>query len=259
MQIKILGCSGGIGGDLRTTSILVDRDVLIDAGSGVGDLSMDELLAIDHIFITHSHLDHIAFIPLLLDTVLGIRTEPVTLHATHETLTALRTHIFNWAIWPDFNAIPSNSRPFLLYNELKPGETLHIGNRKFTPLPVNHVVPAVGYHVEGAQHSLVYTGDTTVCDALWQAVNKIRNLKYIVIETAFSNSELALAKLSKHLCPMMLKNELAKLDLSRFSEAPEVYITHLKPGEGGIIMQEILTSDIALTVSALKNHQIFQL
>ena len=67
MKIKILGCSGGIGGELRTTSMLVDGDILIDAGTGVGDLSIEELLAIDHIFITHSHLDHIAFIPLLLD------------------------------------------------------------------------------------------------------------------------------------------------------------------------------------------------
>ena len=77
MQIKILGCSGGIGGDLHTTSMLVDNDILIDAGTGVGDLTMDELLMINHIFITHSHLDHIAFIPLLLDTMMGMCVEPV--------------------------------------------------------------------------------------------------------------------------------------------------------------------------------------
>ena len=61
----------GIGGDLRTTSMLIDDNILIDAGSGVGDLLMEDLLKIDHIFITHAHLDHIALIPPLLDTVLG--------------------------------------------------------------------------------------------------------------------------------------------------------------------------------------------
>jgi len=259
MQIKILGCSGGIGGDLRTTSILMDHDVLIDAGSGVGDLSMGELLAIDHIFVTHSHLDHIAFIPLLLDTVMGIRSEPVTLHATQEVLNLLRKHIFNWAIWPDFNAIPSNSSPFLLYSEVKLGETLEIRGRKITPLPVNHVVPAVGYHIEGEHRSLVYTGDTAECDALWHEVNKISNLKYVIIETAFSNSEFELARLSRHLCPSMLERELAKLDVNRFSEQPEVYITHLKPGEDEMIMREIESSDIALTVKALASHQVFHL
>ena len=136
MQIKILSCSRGIGGDLRTTSMLVDNDILIDAGTGVGDLTMDELLMIDHIFITHSHLDHIAFIPLLLDTVMGIRVGPVTVHATQETLTTLRTHIFNWKVWPDFNAIPNTSEPFLLYNEVKLGETIALQGRNLRPCPL---------------------------------------------------------------------------------------------------------------------------
>jgi hypothetical protein len=43
MKLRILGCSGGIGRDLRTTSMLLDHDILIDAGTGVGDLSIDEL------------------------------------------------------------------------------------------------------------------------------------------------------------------------------------------------------------------------
>ena len=69
MKLRILGCSGGIGGDLRTTSMLLDQDVLIDAGTGVGDLSVAELAQIDHIFVTHSHMDHVASIPFIADTV----------------------------------------------------------------------------------------------------------------------------------------------------------------------------------------------
>ena len=46
MQIRILGCSGGIGPGLRTTSLLVDGTLLIDAGTGVGDLPAAELAAI---------------------------------------------------------------------------------------------------------------------------------------------------------------------------------------------------------------------
>ena len=239
MQIKILGCSGGIGGELRTTSMLIDHDILIDAGTGVGDLTMDELLAIDHIFITHSHLDHIVSIPFLLDTVMGFRTEPVTVHASEETLATLRNHIFNWKVWPDFNMIPDATKPLLRYNAVKLGETLDLNGRKFTSLPANHVVPAVGYHVDSGENSLVFTGDTTICDALWVEVNQIKNLKYLVIETAFSNSELELAKLSKHLCPSMLVAELGQLDLAKHKLPVKVYVTHLKPGEGETIMQEI--------------------
>lgn len=255
MQIKILGCSGGIGGELRTTAMLVDNDILIDAGTGVGDLSMDELLAIDHIFITHSHLDHIAFIPFLLDTVMGIRAEPVTVHASAETIRILRTHIFNWKIWPDFNTIPDASQPFLQYDEVKLGETRTIKGRKITSLPANHVVPAVGYQLDSGTASLVFTGDTTRCDALWQAVNKISNLKYLIIETAFSNSECELARLSKHLCPSLLAVELGKLTLDHVA----VYITHLKPGECESIMQEIAENRLTLITQALNKHQLFDL
>jgi len=259
MQIKILGCSGGIGGELRTTSMLIDHDILIDAGTGVGDLTMDELLAINHIFITHSHLDHIVSIPFLLDTVMGFRTEPVIVHASEETLATLRNHIFNWKVWPDFNMIPDATKPLLRYNAVKLGQTLDLNGRKFTPLPANHVVPAVGYHADSGENSLVFTGDTTVCDALWVEVNQIKNLKYLVIETAFSNSELELAKLSKHLCPSMLVAELGQLDLAKHKLPVEVYVTHLKPGAGEIIMHEIAESYLTLPVQALKKNQVFNL
>jgi 3',5'-cyclic-nucleotide phosphodiesterase len=86
MHLRVLGCSGGIGGNLRTTSMLLDHDVLIDAGTGVGDLTLSDLKQIDHIFVTHSHLDHVACIPFLVDTVGGMRDTPVIVHATLETL-----------------------------------------------------------------------------------------------------------------------------------------------------------------------------
>jgi ribonuclease BN (tRNA processing enzyme) len=259
MQIKVLGCSGGIGGELRTTSMLVDQDILIDAGTGVGNLTMDELLRIDHILLTHSHLDHIAFIPFLLDTVMGIRSEPITVHAKKETLETLRHHIFNWEVWPDFNMIPSKENPFLRYNEVNLGETLDFNGRKFTPLPASHVVPAIGYHVDSGEASLVFSGDTTVCEALWVEVNKIKNLKYLIVETAFSNSELVLAKLSKHLCPSLLVSELANLMIQHTQHPVKVYITHLKPGEGESIMREIKDSHLTLDIQALNQQLILHL
>ena len=254
MKIKVLGCSGGIGGALRTTSFLVDDDILIDAGSGVGDLSIEQLVGIDHVFITHSHLDHITSLPFLLDTVMGMRPHPVTVYAIADTLKVLREHIFNWKVWPDFNVIPDPSQPFLQYKEIKLGETVELGSRKISALPANHVVPAVGYQLDSGKSSLVFSGDTTSCEAFWQQVNKVDNLRYLIIETAFSNAEIELAKISKHLCPSMLVDELNKL-----SQSAEIYITHLKPGEGEIIMQEIGRLITSHQPKALQPHQIFEL
>ena len=254
MKLKILGCSGGIGGDLRTTSMLLDHDVLIDAGTGVGDLSIGELALIDHIFVTHSHMDHVTSIPFLLDTVGWMREKPITLYATRETLAILHEHLFNWKLWPDFAQIPDPSRPVLRYQAIEIGVPVRIGEREITALPANHVVPAVGYHIDSGNASLVFSGDTTTNDALWQHVNAIGNLRYLIIETALSDRERALAIASKHLCPSLLADELAKLTLS-----PDIYITHLKPREADVIMEEIFARVAERRPQMLRNNQVFEL
>ena len=254
MRVRILGCSGGIGGrHLRTTSFLVDSDILIDAGTGVGDLSLAELSLIDHIFVTHSHLDHVASIPFLVDTVGGMRSRPITVHAAGGTLEILRNHLFNWSIWPDFSEIPSPEAPFMRYEEVAVGRSVTIGGREITPLPAIHTVPAVGYHLDSGAASLVFTGDTGPNDALWKVVNRILNLKYLIIETAFSNKERALADMSRHLCPETLVAELAKLERSA-----EVFITHLKPGEIELTMQEIEECAEELRPRMLQNNQVLE-
>lgn len=254
MILRVLGCSGGIGGrHLRTTSLLIDHDVLIDAGTGVGDLSLTELALIDHVFITHSHLDHIATIPFMVDTVGGMRNKALTVYASEATLEIIRGHVFNWSVWPDFTQIPNSDAPWLRYRSIGLGETVEIAGRRIRSLPANHVVPAVGYHIDSGRASLVFTGDTTTNDALWKVVNRIPNLKYLIIETAFCNREKQLAIVSKHLCPTMLAEELAK-----FERTAEIYITHLKPGEIELTMQEVEDCAGQYRPRMLQNNQTFE-
>ena len=254
MKLRIMGCSGGIGGNLRTTSLLLDHDVLIDAGTGIGDLSLAEMCAINHVFITHSHLDHIASLPLLIDSVGFMREHPIVIHATDETLAILKEHVFNWEIWPDFSQIPTLHQPLLRYESIEVGKTVDMDGRKITPLPANHIVPAVGFRIDSGKTSLVFSGDTTTCDALWETVNRIQNLEYLIVETAFSNAEKELAVVSKHLCPLLLNEELCKLELN-----PKIYITHLKPGEIELTMQEISECVKNFAPKLLQNGQIFEL
>lgn len=253
MKLRILGCSGGIGGNARTTSMLLDHDVLIDAGTGVGGLSLAELSLIDHVFVTHSHLDHIACIPLLMDSVGSMRDKPLTVHATGATLEILRQHVFNWKIWPDFTQVPNAQQPFLRYHAIHLGQAVDLGGRRITALPANHVVPAVGFQIDSGTSSLVFSGDTTTNDAFWEKVNLIGNLQHLIIETAFPNSEQEVAMLSKHYCPSMLAEDLLKLRLE-----PEIYITHLKPGEVDRIMQEIGECVRGVTPGMLQNGQVFE-
>jgi ribonuclease BN (tRNA processing enzyme) len=254
MKIRVLGCSGGIGGGLRTTALLVDEDILVDAGTGVGDLSLESLAKIDHIFVSHSHLDHVTSIPFLVDTVCWMREQPIVVYGIKETLDILRAHLFNWKIWPDFSQIPDGDKPFMVYREIRVGETVELAGRRFTAIPANHTVPAVGYALDNGRGTLIFSGDTTLNDALWSVVNATPNLKYLIIETAFSNKERDIAVASKHLCPSMLAEQL-----DRMRVRPEVFITHLKPGEGALTMQEIGLAAGRWRPRMLENDQEFSL
>src|SRR3954465_2301763 len=161
MRLRVLGCSGGIGGlQNRTTSFLADDDILIGAGTGVGDLSLAELTRIDHIFITHSHLDHVNSIAFFVDSVGALRPKPVTVYALAETIAILEKGLFNWDIWPDFTKIPTPEEPWLRYQPVTIGEVVEISGRKITVLPAVHTVPAVGYLLDSGRGKLVFTGDT---------------------------------------------------------------------------------------------------
>ena len=254
MKLRVLGCSGGIGGRLmRTTSMLVDHDILIDAGTGLTELTLAEMAMIEHIFITHSHLDHLAALPLMIDSVADMHDRPITLYATDATLEIIKNHIFNWAIWPDFSEIAIRQEAVMQYQTIRIGEPVRLGERTITAVPAEHTVPAVGYHLDSGQGSLVFTGDTTVNDAFWPVINRISNLKYLIIETAFSNRERQLALTSKHLCPSMLAEELTRLERD-----VSVFITHLKPGQVELIMGEIEECIGDFRPKMLQNNQLFE-
>ncbi len=252
MKIRVLGCSGAIAKGCRTTSFLIDHDVLIDAGTGVGDLTLEEMRCIDHVFLTHSHLDHVAALPLMVDAIAAKRTTPVQVHALPQTIAALKAHIFNNIIWPDFSQIPTPVAPFITFHALELGQTLAINDKFIEVLPAVHTVPAVGYAVTAGKGCWVFTGDTEVNPAFWSRVNAI-DVAMLVIETAFSNKERNLAKRSLHLSPLTLASEL---DCIERSKNYPIYITHTKPAETELIMAEIQKFDQTSPISGNVQHDI---
>jgi ribonuclease BN (tRNA processing enzyme) len=234
MKLTVLGCSGGISSTARTTSLMIDQDILIDAGTGVGDLTVDALRAIDHVFLTHSHLDHHGALPFLLDTVGASRSRPVTVYAQQVTLAALQQHIYNNVIWPDFSRIPSPDKPFMVYQTLPAGAEVVLGKRRIRSIAVSHSVPAVGYLVSGNGGSVAFSGDTTVTDGFWRELGACADLKHVIVETSFLDKDEELSRLSSHLCPKMLAGELKKL-----KSRAQVHISHLQPSYEDAIMSEI--------------------
>jgi ribonuclease BN (tRNA processing enzyme) len=228
--------------------------VLIDAGSGITTLDFEQLLTIDHVFITHAHLDHVLGLPLLLDSVGDLRATPLSVHALPEVLDVLSKHLFNWHLWPDFREIPSKDAPWLRFAPLALGEVCTLNGRTFIPLPVSHAVPACGLHLATAAGSLVFSGDTGHSDAFVTALNAIPDLRHLIIETSFENELVEIAKASKHHWPDSLAAELKML-----SVAPEVWITHLKPGNESAIMNELREAAPGWGVEALLQGQVIEI
>lgn len=233
MKLRVLGCSGGIGGELRTTSLLIDDDILIDAGTGVGELSADEMRRIRHVFLTHTHLDHIACLPLMIDSLFPHITEPLVIHAQEESIEVLKKHIFNWAIWPDFAVLPSRERPVMRYQAHRPDEPVEIGGRRFEMIAVNHIVPAVGYRIGCESGVVAFSGDTTTNDNFWDRLNAGERLDLLLVEVAFGERFRELSLQSKHYCPSLLAQDLTKL-----RHRPRIYLTHHKPGDEALIFEQ---------------------
>lgn len=252
MKVRVLGCSGAISKDCRTTSFRIDEDVLIDAGTGVGDLTLDEMHRIDHVFLTHSHLDHVAALPLMVDAIASRRTTPVKIYALGCTIAALKKHIFNDVIWPDFSRIPTPDMPLISFHEIQLGQVLQINSRQIEVLPAVHSVPAVGYAVTAERGSWVFSGDTERNPAFWARVNQL-NVAMLVIETAFSNREKELAKRSLHMSPNVLAEEL---DCIAAGKIYPIYITHTKPAETELIMSEVQRFDHRVAISPHVSHDI---
>ncbi len=254
MKIRILGCSGGIGAGLHSTSLLIDDDILIDAGTGINELSMAEMTRIRHIFLTHTHLDHIACLPLMVDSIFSHIEQPVTIHAQQQTIDVLQQHIFNWAIWPDFASLPSGSSPVMCYAPLEGGESCEVDGRRFEAISVNHIVPTIAFRVESGGRAFAFSGDTTTNQSFWAALNAHEGLDLLFVDVAFSNEQLALSEMARHYCPVKLAEDIRQL-----RHRPEIFLTHHKPGFEEQIMCECLEAMPDRQLSSLTGGMVFTL
>src|SRR2546426_3482093 len=69
MKLRVLGAFGGEGLGHRPTAFLINDRTLIDAGTVSSALTVPEQLSIEHALISHSHLDHVAGLVYLSETL----------------------------------------------------------------------------------------------------------------------------------------------------------------------------------------------
>jgi ribonuclease BN (tRNA processing enzyme) len=225
MKIRVLGAYGAEGLAQRPSAFLVNERILIDGGTVGGALASSEQLAIDHALVSHSHLDHIAGLAYLTETLaLCEARAPLTIASIEPVVTALRTSIFNDIVWPDFTRLPSPAAPVLKFRPLREDVEQRVGDLWVTPVPVSHTVPTSGFILHDGTSGMVYSGDTGPTDALWKAAGDVGGLRAVILECAFPNRLAALAEIARHMTPELIRRELDKLP----ADVP-VLIFHVKP------------------------------
>ncbi|MDO4795840.1 MAG: 3',5'-cyclic-nucleotide phosphodiesterase [Brachymonas sp.] len=243
MQIKVLGAAGGIDVGIHTTAFLLDDDTLIDAGTGVCNLPLAVQLGIHQVFLTHAHLDHLAGLPFLAESVARYRADkrlpPIRVHALPEVLNALRQHIFNACIWPDLLRLPCVEHPALELMPLEVGGQVQLSQgRCVEAVSAAHSVPAVGFAVHQRNETWLFTGDTGRNPLLWQFINQLpqsgQRLRSLVAECTFADGEQAFADLTGHYTAHSLAQDMGEhLQRGQF----DLYLSHLKPGDKAAIVQ----------------------
>ncbi len=216
------------------TSFLLNDTVAIDAGSLGFFLSPAEQAQVKHLFITHTHIDHIASLPLFLENVYRSGDHVVTVHGSEAVLDCLHRDIFNDRVWPDFIRLTSEGVPFLRVMPLHPGTPVEVEGLRITPVPVDHPVPTLGFIVEDAAGAVVFSADTGPTEELWRRAAALPNLKAVFLEATFPNAMADLAQLTKHHTPASFAAETRKI-----RPGVPLFAFHLKARFAGQVAKEL--------------------
>lgn len=245
-KITVLGAYGGRGANQGTTSFQLNKSVVIDAGNILNPLGK-KARKIDHIFLSHCHLDHIIDIPFLIDAFFAYRKEPLYIHALPQTIASLKKHILNWEIWPDFNDIDllGQKEKSIVFNEIELDREYSVDGLRLKPIETNHTVPSCGYVVTKKEKKALLTLDTHLCDRIWDEINGDFDINTLIIEASFPSRLNKLAEMSGHLTPELLAGELKKI---KRDKPLNIYINHLKPDFKDEISQEIKYLGLDVTI-----------
>jgi len=234
--IKILGSHGNKSEGFHTTCIQVAKHTVIDAGNIIYGLKEDAS-QIDNIFVSHSHIDHIIDSAFLCDNFFTQREKSLKIYALKETIEALKKHIFNWTIWPDFTSLKliKSSDMALEFVEINYNQKIDIDGVSLTPIKSNHTVDCCGYLIEKEGSGILFSADTYKNDEIWKVLNSSLHVKALIIDVSFPSELEQIAKESKHLTPKVLQEELRKLTRDDVT----IFINHIKSNHHEQIEKEI--------------------
>ena len=216
------------------SSAIVNDVIAVDAGCLGFYRSAEEQARIKHVLVSHTHMDHLASLPIFVENAYEGKSDCVTVHASANVLDCCQRDLFNNRIWPDFIALSQSEKPFLKMLPLEAGQTVEVEGVTIAAVELNHVVPTVGYILSEGHTSIAFVSDTGPTDEIWRRLNALPNLKAVFLEATFPNEMAWLADISKHLTPATFAVELKKLN-----RPVRTVVVHMKARYQPQVMTEI--------------------
>lgn len=192
-------------------SYLINDTVAVDAGC-IGLMSpVERQDGVKHIFLSHSHIDHTASLPIFLDNVFTPGPACPTVYAIPETIESIKNDMFNNRLWPDFIGMSNDKIRFVDVVPLALEQPLTVDRLKVTAVALKHVVPTVGYIISDSTTAIAIISDTLPSNRVWEVLETTPNLKAVFLEVSFPNNMAWLAEAAAHLTPATFANEVAKI------------------------------------------------
>jgi ribonuclease Z len=166
-RVIFLGTGDPLNGERAQASLAVPlaggEAMLFDASSGTVLLRQLDAAGIPpdsvrHLFVTHCHFDHVGGLAPLLTALAALPEASLTVHATPQTLPALRD-LLSLTIPGVEDWLGGRLR----WAEFIPGKTTIAVDAEVTPFLVDHTLECIGFRVAQGGSTLVHAADTRPC------------------------------------------------------------------------------------------------
>lgn len=257
MKFKFWGVRGSIptpgphtvkyGGNTTCIEIRTDDNdlIILDAGTGIHALAqtlLKEMPVHAHIFITHTHWDHIQGLPFFIP--IFIPNNRINIYGgidpvTNETINRALSVQLQYSFFPIREA-QLNAR--IEYTTVKPGVPVKVGSATITPIVLSHPVLNFGYRIDCDGQSIFFTGDyepqlniydpeddeytefQSFVDAKWdEVVLAMKGVDALIVDSSYTTEEYASKQGWGH------GTYASGIKLATAAKAKKLFFTHHEP------------------------------
>lgn len=213
MRVHFLGTGGYHPNERRHTAciMLPEAGVLFDAGTSFFRVAPRLATRELNIFLTHSHLDHIAGLTYFLVPMLSGQVARAVVHSAPEYLDAVQTHLFSQPVFP--------VKPGYEFRPLETRVALP-GGGVLTHCRLNHPGGTLGFRIDWPGKSLAYITDT-IADGSYTGF--LHGVDLLIHECNFSDEAAALAGKTGH------SYTTAVARVAKEAGAKRLFLTHIDP------------------------------